>query len=503
LLSCNPALPPFTGTCTTDSVLVPGAHALLINNFVPNYLNCIAPQCPDYLIAFTLKNRDSICGDQCGYLCARGNMWRMTVEACPISGNITQDLTQVCAGQPVTFTAHPSCGVPPYHYVWSPDGGNTLDTVYGSAVYVVHPQGNVIVGCTIIDTCGDAYITNDLNITVVPAPPANAGSDVYVCEGGIVTLGGTLGNPTTSNGASVVWSGSSPTVENWLNNKFSPNPQAIIPAGTVDSFFYVVKASDFSCFRTDTVWVHSLAKPTAIIDSSGATHFCANQSVTLLVQGTYAAYQWNTGSAAIAITASQPGQYFAIVTDTHGCKDTSNVITVTNVAVPTVHVFPDTLILFGDSVMLYTDINLASASVDSFTWFPSVNISCTSCTNPFAAPLLDQYYGVIVHSSGCTVSDSALIRVILPNNFYIPNAFTPNGDGNNDNFYLQSQSGVRVILFQVFDRWGEKVHEGNYPWDGNYRGKPVPGGVYVYIFKLGLYGEDRALFRKGSVTLIR
>jgi hypothetical protein len=81
LLSCNPALPPFTGTCTTDSTLVPGANAIAVNNFVPNYLSCFQPQCPDYNLSFTLKNRDSICGDLCGYLCARGNMWRMTIEA--------------------------------------------------------------------------------------------------------------------------------------------------------------------------------------------------------------------------------------------------------------------------------------------------------------------------------------------------------------------------------------------------------------------------------------
>ncbi|HLP20240.1 MAG TPA: hypothetical protein VK174_08065, partial [Chitinophagales bacterium] len=85
-LTCNPAFPPYTGTCTTDSNLVPGASALLITGFVPNYLSCYPPSCPNHVIAFTLLNRDSICGDVCGYLCARGNMWRMTVEACRVEG---------------------------------------------------------------------------------------------------------------------------------------------------------------------------------------------------------------------------------------------------------------------------------------------------------------------------------------------------------------------------------------------------------------------------------
>jgi gliding motility-associated-like protein len=153
--------------------------------------------------------------------------------------------------------------------------------------------------------------------------------------------------------------------------------------------------------------------------------------------------------------------------------------------------------------MLYTDLNLNSSVVDSFMWSPNANISCIYCANPYASPTNDQYYSVVVHAGGCTVSDSALVRVILPNNFFIPNAFTPNGDGNNDNFYIQSQGGVKVVLFQVFNRIGEKVHEGSYPWDGTYKNKPAPAGVYVYIFKIGLYGDSYALFRKGSVTMIR
>jgi gliding motility-associated-like protein len=499
-LSCNPASPPYTGTCTTDSNLVPGARALLINNFVPNYLACYPPQCPDYVIGFTLLNRDSICGDQCGYLCARGNMWRMTIEACRVEGYITQDKIQVCADEPVTFTAIPSCGVPPYHYVWS--ATNMPDTtIYGSPNFVVRPDNNTIVSCVVIDTCGEIAATNDLTVTVIPTPPANAGTDTRLCAvGGTVQLGGT---PTTTPGSTVLWSGDNATTTSWLTSNNSLNPVAVIPAGVIDTFFYVVRASNTNCFRTDTVYIYSVANPVATIDTSGATTVCANQNVTITVTGNFAAYQWNTGSTGQSVNVNQPGDYFAIVTDANGCKDTTNTITVSNITVPTLNVFPDTLIMYGDSVMLTTDLNLNSAIVDSFMWSPSLNISCTDCPNPMVAPQGDQYYTLVVHASGCTISDSALIRVILPNNYFIPNAFTPNGDGNNDNFYIQSQSGVKVLLFQVFNRIGEKVHEGNYPWDGTYKGKPVQPGVYVYVFKLGLFGEDYALFRKGSVTLIK
>lgn len=675
-LVCNPQVAPFTGTCTTDPNLVPGAGAILINSFVPGYLNCFPPQCPDYSIDFTLKNRDSTCNDVCGWLCAMGYMWQMTVEACQIDANITPLTATICAGQPVVLTAHPSCGVPPYHFLWTQDGGNTFDTIYGSNTYTVSPNQSIFVSCIAFDTCNLFAPTNDAQITVTTSPPADAGFDAHLCAGGPIQLGGTPtsvgtatiqwtgetglvqswltsttgqnptanipagtidtffyvvkattstcfrrdtiviysspiptanaganillceggtvliggspstnaatilwssetgtmeswlssksaanpqatipagtidtffyaltattatcvahdtmyvfskpipvadagvdvrlcegglvnlgGSPTATNGSSILWSGENALAQSWLNSTSAANPQATLPAGTVDTFYYAVHVFDPDCFSDDTMMVFSAANPTAQIDTNGATAICSNQNVTITTTQNFSNYVWNIGSTASSIQVNQSGQYFVVVTDANGCKDTSNIITITSVPAPTVQVDPDTLIIYGDSVMLYTDINLSSASIDSFRWYPAINISCTQCNNPFVSPIVPaQYYGVSVYSGGCTATDSALIRVIFPNNFYIPNAFTPNGDGNNDNFYIQAQSGVRVILFQVFDRWGEKVHEGSYPWEGNYKNKPVPPGVYIYVFKLGLFGDDTGIFRKGSVTVIR
>lgn len=499
LLSCNPAAPPFTGTCTTDSNLVPGANALAFAGLVTSA--CKTPQCPDYLLNFTLKNRDSQCGDVCGYLCARGNIWRTTVEACQVWGTIVQDKTQVCAGQPVTFTAKPRCGVPPYRYEWLWAGGDSIRAISGTADFVLYPEKPEIVTCNIIDACGvDSMSLNDLNVSIIPTPSADAGSTQPLCEGGQVQLGG---NPTTGPGNVISWVGETPTATGWLSNASTANPLVNVPAGTVDTVFFVVKADNGSCFRTDTVNVISVANPVAQVDTSGSTSVCSNQNITISTVGSFSSYLWNNGATTPSINVNNPGNYFVIVADANGCRDTSNSITISAITVPTVNVFPDTIIMYGDSVLLYTDLNLNSAIVDSFSWSPSVYISCTTCPTPVVSPPNDQYYSVVVHASGCTVSDSALIRIILPNNFFIPNAFSPNGDGNNDNFYIQAQSGVRVILFQVFNRLGEKIHEGNFPWDGTYKGKQAPPGVYVYIFKLGLFGDDNALFRKGSVTLFR
>jgi len=674
LLSCNPALPPYTGTCTTDPNLVPGANALLINSFVPNYLSCIKPQCQDYDIPFTLKNRDSVCLDQCGYLCARGNFWRMTIQGCTVDGSISQDKTQICAGEPVTLTANPNCGVPPYNFIWS--YGNKTDTVFGTNKITIYPEQDVIVSCIIRDTCFNYAFANDLDIFVTPSPAADAGADVYLCEGGVVNLGG---SPTTSAGASVQWFGQNPTVQSWVNNLNLPNPTAFVPAGTIDTFFYVVRTSDFTCFRRDTVFVYSLPKPNADagadvsfcaggtatlggspaanspfvnwtslppaatvwlssttvanpnlnipdgqvdtvkyiltvstancvaadtvdvfskasplanagadvvlceggtatlggnpaatpgagvlwtaenstalswlssamvsnpqvnvpigtidtvfyvltaadatcsksdtvrvfsvmspsvqIDTSNGTQFCANASLTISVGGSFTTYLWSNGATTSSITVSQPGNYSVTVTDVSGCTVSTASVNMVAIPVPSIQVFPDTLVNYGDSVMLYTNINLNAANIDSFQWFPTDDVPCAGCTQPLIYPTeAAQFFGVQIYSNGCVASDSALIRVILPNNFFIPNAFTPNADGVNDFFYVLSQTGVKVFTFQVFDRWGEKVHDGAYPWDGKFKDKDVPMGVYVYFVRLGLFGEAESITRKGSVTLIR
>lgn len=500
LLSCNPASPPFTGTCTTDSILVPNARSIRVNSFVPNYLGCLQPQCPDYELNFTLKNRDSIClpSGGCQYLCARGNIWQMTVEACKVEGYITQDRTQVCAGQPVVFTAIPDCGVPPYSYEWYYD--TVVTTISNSPNLTVNPERDIIVNCIIIDACGERSLpTNNLTVTVVPAPPADAGGPFNLCEGGSITLGG---NPT-SNGSPLQWTGSDPNVQGWMNSTTAANPLVNVPAGTVDTFFYVLRATDSNCFREDTAWVYSSPNPVPVIDSSGSTRLCTGQSVDLFVLGSYASYRWSTNATTSSIRVTAPGNYSVQVTDANGCSGTSNTINVSIISIPDFTVYRDTTILWGDSVMLYTDADLSSGSIDSFIWYPSISISCQNCPTPWVSPLSDQYYGLRLFAGGCTAADSALIRIIYPNNFFIPNAFTPNNDGNNDNFYIQMQSGVDVLSFQVFNRFGEKVHDGKYPWDGNYRGKPAPPEVYTYVFKLSLFGTDRAVFRKGSVMLIR
>ena len=118
------------------------------------------------------------------------------------------------------------------------------------------------------------------------------------------------------------------------------------------------------------------------------------------------------------------------------------------------------------------------------------------------------YYTAIVTSdSGCTAVDSILITVIPFYNIYVPNAFTPNGDGNNDYFSVYGEKeDWKEFSIKVFDRWGEKVFESgdeNFQWDGKYKGRLMDPQVFVWEIHLTYLNNHTDKLYKGSVTLIR
>ena len=114
------------------------------------------------------------------------------------------------------------------------------------------------------------------------------------------------------------------------------------------------------------------------------------------------------------------------------------------------------------------------------------------------------YTLAITYNGHCIVSNTAIVNITGQLPVFIPDVFTPNGDGNNDIFYVYGTEILSVDLL-VFNRWGEKVFEAHNQfdgWDGRYKGEPAPMGVYIY--EATIHGLDgQTIFKKGSVTLVR
>ncbi len=166
-------------------------------------------------------------------------------------------------------------------------------------------------------------------------------------------------------------------------------------------------------------------------------------------------------------------------------------------------------IIVGDSVQLSftTDID----DPDIF-WEPPEIFDCPNCPEPFASPRETQYASVtLINAQGCTATDSLLIQVFIPKRAYIPNVFTPNGDGLNDFFRITGNEfavGIESII--VVERGGVTVFSGqNLPigtddlsWDGNFKGQPVNPGVYTYLVEIR-FNDNSVVPFSGTVTVIR
>ncbi|MEY3239062.1 MAG: gliding motility protein SprB, partial [Bacteroidota bacterium] len=137
-----------------------------------------------------------------------------------------------------------------------------------------------------------------------------------------------------------------------------------------------------------------------------------------------------------------------------------------------------------------------------------------NCLSPIVTPLTDiQYYLEAINSEGCSVKDSVLVKVQIPDgNIYAPNIFTPNDDGKDDYFNVFGDPLLveEVIKLQIYDRWGALIYEGvnlssndnNIGWDGTVRGKPASSGVYVWMASIR-FTNGKTVQKWGDITLVR
>jgi gliding motility-associated-like protein len=111
---------------------------------------------------------------------------------------------------------------------------------------------------------------------------------------------------------------------------------------------------------------------------------------------------------------------------------------------------------------------------------------------------------LIFDAVGCDAA--AAVEILVKNSEYdIPNAFTPDNDGLNDNFKVLKNDGVTIVEFKVFNRWGQLVYDnenGDQGWDGKQNGKDAPSDVYAYVILLR-FGDGSEKMEKGEVTLLR
>lgn len=180
-----------------------------------------------------------------------------------------------------------------------------------------------------------------------------------------------------------------------------------------------------------------------------------------------------------------------------GCVGTDTV-TIIKDSFPEIIVSPDTTILPRSSVPII------ATGAFTYEWSPAKWLDNPNTATPFATPEEDITYTVTGKSEyGC--ANTAGITIRLNNNIFVPNAFSPNGDGMNDIFHIINYGFDEIMEFRVFDRWGKEVfstQNGLSGWDGNYKGMPMSNGTYFYSIKIAYKNKPERII-KGDLTLIR
>ena len=170
----------------------------------------------------------------------------------------------------------------------------------------------------------------------------------------------------------------------------------------------------------------------------------------------------------------------------------------------------DTTIDLGNIVEISSITNLLDSI--QYVWTPTEGLSCIDCPDPIATPLFTTLYTLsVIDTNGCVVNSEMLITVLKDRGVYIPNAFSPNGDGVNDRLLVYAGSGVNQVLkFRIFDRWGELVFEDNgfqpndptRGWDGYFKGETMQTGVFAYYAEIE-FADGVVLLYKGDFSIVR
>ncbi|WP_276484305.1 PKD domain-containing protein [Paraflavitalea pollutisoli] len=406
------------------------------------------------------------------------------------------DQWEGCPGQTVTWDL---TGINTQGYTWDFGDGNTSTAQSGSITHNYPLPGSYAPTLLMKDVngCITAVSISD-KVTIHPNPTIRispvAGT---ACLGQPITL--------TASGA---------TTYQWLPASGLDNAQATQPIATpAQTTTYTVEGTDQHGCKNTTAYTLTVHQPFTLQIAPEAT-LCEGDKTTLRATGADR-YSWinstngidNIVSPTPTINPSVTTSYTLVGYDRVGCFTDTATVHATVHPRPQVQASKDTAVQPGDKAYL-----TATATGDQlkWAWTPANYLSCTNCNNPISTPQAEMIYKVTATNQyNCSASDEVVVKLLCDESrVRIPNAFSPNNDGNNDHFVVLGVSVIKHMI--IYNRWGNKVFEGydiptnnkNRLWDGNMNGIPQPVGTYVYYMELQC-PKGELFNRKGAVTLVR
>jgi gliding motility-associated-like protein len=213
---------------------------------------------------------------------------------------------------------------------------------------------------------------------------------------------------------------------------------------------------------------------------------CPEEQISLKAANGYSNYTWSNGQTGAELSTSIEGIYTLQANCEEGCiiKDTVQILNIT--APQKVYLGKDTVICQGKSILL----DAGTQNAVNFAW-------STGSTSQTIEAKVAGNYSVAVSNKCFQVSDTINISTIDCSPIFIPNVFTPNGDGNNDTFKIRTEDN-RTLTLDIYNRWGERLyHHASYQNQWNAEG--IPDGMYFYQITDSEYNKTE----KGWVQVLR
>lgn len=430
-------------------------------------------------------------------------VFKFDFEIKPIA-EFTVDNLSGCAPLTVTFTNN---SIGNTNYLWDFGNGDTT-SIQPSPTRTYTDTGTYYVYLTIEDSICALEDTALQVITVYPELFLNTSNDTVICASASFDIWASgIGHDGNYH-----WSS---------NNQFTdtlntPMTDSSITVNPVQSTYYYVMIENPNCQLIDSVFVdftsNTLTVPLTV-------DVCDGDFAQITASGgtptdSIISYDWEPdsiivsgdGTSTVLVNPSSSQYVYVYATTQSGCNLLDSTLVNVGTYPSNVNAWVDMdTIIFGGSTGAHV---LPNGNV--YSWSPSGDFDNASSQHPTITPSLFglNTYVVTVSNGNCSRSDTIQVYtfeyICDETDIFIPNAFTPNGDGNNDQLRVRSNS-LTDLYFCVYDRWGELMYETNqviHGWDGTYKNKKCDPDVYVYYLR-GYCLDGEEFFKKGNVTLIR
>ena len=403
--------------------------------------------------------------------------------------------TDICIGGPAAFSA--SSTVSFTRYQWHFPDGSTDTSQHSASKFYNQPAANDVY---LVGSIGNCYDTAYHTLTVHDYPAVNLTvQKVNICFGDSVQL-------TAHNGAFYDWIVAPDTLHTTL--------AALVLSPKINTQYKVAVTDTYGCKNVDSVAVFVVMPQQ--IQAAPIVNACEGSRVNLSASGTDK-YKWINGDNLNSFTIANPvtldsaqHKIYAVVgSDKYGCFTDTAHIEVMVRKKPIVDAVHNIVGAAGVPVQLSAT---STGNIVKWNWQPPAYLSCNNCAMPvsklrhstrFTVEATDDY--------GCKGSDTVLVTLTCQGSrISVPEAFSPNGDGQNDRLRV-AVSGIKTIThFVIYERNGNKVWErnnispldNNASWDGTYKNILMPNGTYVYMIEATCNaGEIYSL--QGTITLIR